>query len=134
MLRVVGCFVEYQVEFLLLLRQPHKPQANTWCLPGGKVEAGETDSAAMIRELAEETGIQPPAGRLELLGTYTFGTVRKQSYEYITYRLTLDSQPTIQLEPDAHSAYQWITPSACYRRNDLIDDFHELLRHIGYAV
>ncbi len=27
---VVSCFVEYKNEILLLLRQDHKPQHNTW--------------------------------------------------------------------------------------------------------
>jgi 8-oxo-dGTP pyrophosphatase MutT (NUDIX family) len=35
----------------------HRPKYDDWSLPKGKLEPGETDEAAAIREVGEETGL-----------------------------------------------------------------------------
>jgi len=42
---------------VLLVRRGQEPAINSWSLPGGLVELGETLTTAIHRELAEETGI-----------------------------------------------------------------------------
>lgn len=51
-------------------RADHISHGGDICLPGGRIDQGETGSQAALREWEEETGI--PASRLELLGI--FGT------------------------------------------------------------
>jgi 8-oxo-dGTP diphosphatase len=42
---------------LLLVRRGHGPAAGEWSVPGGRVETGETLAEAVVREVAEETGL-----------------------------------------------------------------------------
>ena len=53
------------VDGALLVAQRDRPPelAGRWELPGGKVGPGETDAAALTRELGEELGIEVAVGR-----------------------------------------------------------------------
>jgi ADP-ribose pyrophosphatase YjhB (NUDIX family) len=42
---------------LLLIRRANEPGRGHWSIPGGRVEGDETDQHAVIREVAEETGL-----------------------------------------------------------------------------
>jgi len=42
---------------VLLVRRAHEPGTGQWSVPGGRVEADETDQQAVLREVAEETGL-----------------------------------------------------------------------------
>ncbi|MDN5931257.1 MAG: NUDIX domain-containing protein [Pseudonocardia sp.] len=56
---------------LLLIRRGNEPGRGLWSVPGGRVEAGEDDAAALVREMAEETGLAVSPGRL--IGRVTRG-------------------------------------------------------------
>lgn len=49
---------------LLLIRRGRSPYEGMWALPGGRVERGETIVEAVVRELAEETGLEGACGEL----------------------------------------------------------------------
>jgi len=59
--RVTGICIE-DGQILLLNQDTDGPRS--WSLPGGKVEDGETLAQALIREMAEETGLAVEVGRL----------------------------------------------------------------------
>lgn len=54
---------------VLVIRRGHEPFKGAWCLPGGKVDPGETVEEAGIREVAEETGLQVTIERV--VGIYS---------------------------------------------------------------
>ncbi|MBN9325821.1 MAG: NUDIX hydrolase [Cellulomonas sp. 73-145] len=61
---VVGALVR-DSRVLLVHRCPTKAAfPSTWDLPGGGIEAGETEPAALARELQEELGVQIAADAL----------------------------------------------------------------------
>lgn len=43
---------------ILLVKRARPPFAGYWSLPGGGIELGETVESAVLREVAEETGLQ----------------------------------------------------------------------------
>lgn len=43
---------------ILVVRRGRGRAAGEWSVPGGRVEAGETLAEAVVRELAEETGLE----------------------------------------------------------------------------
>ncbi len=51
----VVCFRDDSV---LLVRRGTPPRLGEWSLPGGRIEWGEEASAAALRELQEETGVE----------------------------------------------------------------------------
>jgi 8-oxo-dGTP diphosphatase len=47
---------------LLLILRGHEPGKGLWSIPGGRIEPGETDEEAVVREVREETGLQVTCG------------------------------------------------------------------------
>ena len=47
---------------VLLIRRGKAPRAGEWSLPGGRIEPGESEGDAALRELAEETGVEATLG------------------------------------------------------------------------
>lgn len=60
--RVVVAVIERGGKILIAQRKPGGKHALKWEFPGGKVEPGESDRAALARELHEELGIQAEIG------------------------------------------------------------------------
>lgn len=65
LLLVAACaLIDAETRVLLARRPEGKPMAGLWEFPGGKLQPGETPEAALIRELAEELGIDVSANCL----------------------------------------------------------------------
>ncbi|MGI8451105.1 MAG: NUDIX hydrolase [Streptosporangiaceae bacterium] len=60
----VGAIIKDEAGRLLLIQRGHEPETGRWSLPGGRIEPGETDEQAVVRETLEETGLQVTCGAL----------------------------------------------------------------------
>ena len=74
---------------ILITRRPdHAHQGGLWEFPGGKVEAGETVTAALRRELHEELGIRVQAAEplLHIRHAYPDKTVLLEVWRVTAYQ------------------------------------------------
>jgi mutator protein MutT len=72
MLRIVAGVLRRGGRVLICQRAGGR-HAGRWEFPGGKVEAGESEPAALARELREELGIEAEAGALLLRLHHDYG-------------------------------------------------------------
>jgi 8-oxo-dGTP diphosphatase len=70
----VGAVIKDDQGRLLLIKRGHEPGAGLWSIPGGRIEPGETDAEALVREMREETGLAVEAGPL-------LGSVRRPAQD-----------------------------------------------------
>ena len=89
--------------YLYLMRDDHK-HPESWGLPGGKVDAGETLLAALARECREEIGSMPEYLKLVPLEKFTSAD---EGFVYNTFFCSVaeEFQPVLNNE---HLAYAWV--------------------------
>ncbi|WP_026257923.1 NUDIX hydrolase [Actinopolymorpha alba] len=92
---------------LLLIRRGRPPGVGLWSLPGGRVEAGESDPGAVAREVAEETGLWVSVGRL--LGTVERPGPSGETYVIRDYVCSVVGE-TLRAGDDATDA-RWVAPA-----------------------
>jgi 8-oxo-dGTP pyrophosphatase MutT (NUDIX family) len=90
--------------YLYLLRNDAR-HPDSWGLPGGKLEAGETLIAAMIRECVEELGSMPDYLRLVPLEKFTS---TDGGFVYHTFFCSVENEFSVVLNNE-HIGWAWIT-------------------------
>jgi 8-oxo-dGTP diphosphatase len=100
----VGAIV-VEDEQLLLIRRGHGPAAGFWSVPGGRVEHGELLAEAVVRELAEETGLEGVCGEL-------VGWVERMGDDYhfviLDFRVTLLDPTADPVAGDDAAEAAWV--------------------------
>jgi len=103
----VGAVIKDEQGRLLLIKRGHEPGAGLWSLPGGRIEPGETDAAALVREMREETGLEVQAG--SLLGSVRRPAPGSTVLDIRDYAATVTGG-TLRAGDDAAEA-RWVTVS-----------------------
>lgn len=106
-IQCVGAVIRDGAGRLLLIKRGHEPGAGLWSLPGGRIEPGETDEQAVVREIAEETGLVVTCG--SLLGTATLPGASGAIIEVRDYRAVVTGGD-LAAGDDAADA-RWVEPA-----------------------
>lgn len=93
-------------------------EPNTWALPGGKLEFGESFESCAERELEEETGI-----RIKTMPTFAYAvnTVFDDKNHFVTIFMSVDVDQDVVVEnrePHKHSDWQWVPWSVLKEQQD----------------
>ncbi len=84
----------------------HRPHHDDWTLPKGKLEPGEDDSAAAVREVLEETGWR--AAIAVDLGAVSYAVADGRP-KTVRYYLMDAERESAELAPDVDEVV-WLTP------------------------
>lgn len=108
----VGAVILHK-EQVLLVKRGKAPFAGKWCIPGGKVEYGETLQQAAEREILEETGIVIKAGE----PVYAFDIIDTSNAANSVHYVVIDLEATyISGVP---KAYDDVTDVAWFGKQEL---------------
>lgn len=91
-------------KILVCKRPREKARGGLWEFAGGKLEAGETREAALVRECREELGITLAPGKLYM--------ELEHAYEDLTVHLSVYEAFIVEGEPSLleHEELRWVTP------------------------
>lgn len=103
---VVGAAILDGARLLVAQRAAPSAEAGKWELPGGKVEPGETDETALVRECREELGVEVMLGR-RVGRDWPIG-------QYGVLRVWVATIVTGTLERREHAALRWLTVDELY--------------------
>lgn len=112
---------------LLLVQRAHDPGRGLWSLPGGRVEPGESDAAALRREILEETGLTVRVGRL-------VGSVRRPAPTgtYLIFDYACDATGGTLRPGDDATDTAWVD-AAAFAALDLTPQLADTLDQWGVA-
>ncbi|MFA5265675.1 MAG: (deoxy)nucleoside triphosphate pyrophosphohydrolase [Opitutaceae bacterium] len=91
--------------YLAAQRPAHKHLGLRWEFPGGKVEAGETPEAALIREIREELGCEIIVGQNLPKSVHAYGAFSIEMIPFLAFLKPGTSEP----HPHEHIAVKWLT-------------------------
>ena len=105
LVHVVAAVIFRDGRYLVTRRQKGVHLEGYWEFPGGKVDPGETDEAALVREIREELDAGVEVGRLVLATTHHYP---ERSVSLAFYECVLTGTPT----PLLGQEMRWVAPAS----------------------
>lgn len=91
-----------------MIRRGHEPGRGLWSIPGGRVDPGESDDEAVVRELVEETGVRAEVVRL--VGTVLRPAPAGGTFEIRDYLLVALPGGSARVRPgDDADEVRWVS-------------------------
>jgi 8-oxo-dGTP diphosphatase len=107
LLVVAAALIDVDGRVLMASRPPGKMMSGLWEFPGGKVHAGETPETALVRELAEELGID--------VGESCLAPLAFASHDYDTFHLLMPLYAVRQWKGSVtareNQGLKWVRPA-----------------------
>ncbi len=104
-IRVVAAEIEREGAFLITQRRPMATLPLLWEFPSGRVEAGEADEAALVREIRERMDVEVRVGKLSMFIKHEY---EDYSLDFCVYRCELI---TDNIRPRRVHDWRWVRPS-----------------------
>ncbi|MCE9552987.1 MAG: NUDIX domain-containing protein [Planctomycetes bacterium] len=114
-----------QGRLLVIRRSPFVVAPGALCFPGGGIEAGESESEALVREVREELG----ATVLPLACVWK--SVTTWNVEIAWWRAELDAESELTPNPAEVASTHWLTPRELVTREDLLESNRQFLTAIA---
>ena len=92
-------------QILLIRQRAHDTGKSYWLLPGGGIEAGETEEECVEREMWEETNLRVVVERLLLDQPDKSGAVYKRRKTFLCSVVSGSAAPGYEPEEDAAALY-----------------------------
>jgi 8-oxo-dGTP diphosphatase len=126
----IACIAYENGRIFIALRNPTGVMGGRWEFPGGKVESGEKDGQAIVREMYEEFGITVTVGEKITESEFTHNN---KICELHAYRIFL---PHNGIEKKfiltEHSGYDWVEPEKIQRLSFVDSDMRIYPQVLAY--
>lgn len=127
---VVGMIIHCDGRYLCLQRAEGNTQSGKWGAPSGKVDPGESEIEAVVRETQEETGKLFDVDQVHLSHVIEHDFDENDRVRYVVYTTEVESQFEPQLEPREHSGFKWSSLKELREADDTIDTLTEIIEHV----